>query len=341
MSKTSTWIKKMVGGFALSTAVLTNAQAAEPTEVNMCIFDPIGASGPLYQALEDYRAAALSWGAKLKLHTYTDERVASDEFKAGVCDLVNLTGVRARNFNSFTGTIDSIGSIPSYKHMRMVLDTLATPKAAKYMRQGDYEIVSIVPGGAVFPFVNDKSIDSPEKLAGKKIAVLDSAPEMQYLVQQVGMTPVGATISNIFSKWNNHSVDIAGAPAVVYEPMELYKGVEPNGGIIDWPLAQVTVQVVARWSKLPEGFGQKSREYAQGQFETAMSTILASEDRIPKKYWMSVPNELKDTWTETFRQNRIALREKSIYDGKALTLFRKIRCNVEPDAAECSATDKE
>lgn len=341
MKNKTTWIKRMVAGVSLSASVIASAQAAQPMEANMCVFDPIGASGPLYQALEDYRAAALDWGAKLTFKTYTDERVAADEFKAGVCDLVNLTGVRARNFNSFTGTIDSIGSLPTYKHLKIVLDTLASAKAAKYMREGDYEITSIVPAGAVFPFVNDKSIDSPEKLAGKKIPVLDSAPEMQYLVQQLGMTPIGATVSNVFSKWNNRSVDVAGAPAIVYEPMELYKGLEPDGGIIKWPLAQVTIQVVARWAKLPEGFGQSSRQYAQSQFQTALSTILASEERIPKKYWMEVDKELVDTWTDTFRQNRLALRDQGIYNGKALTLYRKIRCNVDPDLAECSAEDKE
>ena len=44
------------------------------------------------------------------------------------------------------------------------------------MRQGDYEIVGISPIGALYGFVTDRSIDSPKKLAGKKITVLDNAP---------------------------------------------------------------------------------------------------------------------------------------------------------------------
>lgn len=307
----------------------------------MCAFDPIGANGPIYQAFLDYQAASLEWGVKVELKPYTDERVAAEDFKAGVCDLVNVTGLRARSFNSFTGTIDSIGALPTYDHLKTLLDTLSTPKAAKYMVSGSYETVGIIPGGAVFPFVTDKTINSPEKLAGKKIAVLDNAPEMQILVAQAGMTPVGSTLANVFSKFNNHSVDIAGGPALVFEPMELHKGMDPNGGIIKYPMLQLTVQIMARTDSLPAGFGQKSREYINGNFDTALKMITDSEARIPQKYWIDVANANEEDWAEIFRQNRIALRDKGIYDGKALTLFRKIRCKKDASRSECTADDKE
>lgn len=315
--------------------------SAGVTTKTMCAFDPIGANGPIYQAFLDYQAVAMKWGVKINLKPYTDERVAAEDFKSGVCDLVNVTGLRARSFNSFSGTMDSIGAIPTYKHLKTVLDTLATPKAAKYMISGDYETVGIIPGGAIFPFVTDKNINSPEKLAGRKIAVLDNAPEMQILVAQAGMTPVGSTLANVFSKFNNHTVEIAGGPALVFEPMELHKGMDPNGGIINYPMLQLTIQVISRTAQLPSGFGQKSREYTNANFDTAMKMILDSEARIPKKYWIEVNAANEGDWAEIFRQNRIVLRDKGIYNGKALTLFRKIRCKMDASRAECSADDKE
>lgn len=333
-------IRNCIAGVAASLAISTAAQA-ELVDVKMCAFDPIGGNGPLFQALKDYAAKALEWGAKIELSTIADERVAADNFKAGFCDIVNLSGLTTRNFVSFPGTIDSIGSIPSYEHLKIVLSTLASEKAAKYMKEGEFEVASIVPAGSVFAFVTDRGMDRPEKLAGRKVAVLDNMPEMQYLVGQVGMTPVGSTFANVFSKFNNHSVDMTGAPAIAYEPMELYKGLEPNGGIIQYPIAQATVQIVFRSSKLPEGFGQKSRTYTATNYDLALDTILSAENRIPEKYWVNIPDNLMDEWTELFRNNRLHLRDEGIYNGQALTLFRKIRCKLDSQLAECTAANKE
>jgi len=51
-----------------------------------------------------------------------------------------------------------------------------------------------------------------------------------------------------------------------------------------------------------------------------------------------------------FRQNRIELRDgededgnkvKQVYHGEMLTLLRKVRCKLNPDASECTAPDRE
>ncbi|MBL4793961.1 MAG: hypothetical protein JKY24_00210 [Pseudomonadales bacterium] len=338
----------------IATAVVTTAvigftpiAAATPStttplvERTMCVFDPIGASGPLHEVIKEYQIAALGWGVRLDLKSYNDERVASEDFKAGICDIVDVSGIRARSYNEFTGTIDSIGAIPTYEHLRTILGTLSTKKAAKYMISGEYEIATILPVGALYGFVADRSIRDIKDLAGKKITVLDNTPEMQLFVAQAGLTPVPATLATVFSKFNNHTVDITGAPAIAYEPMELYKGLEPNGGILNFPLLQITLQVIIRRDKFPVDFAQQSREYAFEHFDEAIAVIKQSEDRIPKKYWINVPDEKKIGWTEVMRQTRIALVGEGIYNAKALTLFRKIRCSKEPDLAECSADDME
>ena len=64
---------------------------------------------------------------------YTDEKIAAEDLKSGACDAAGITGLRAREFNSFTGTLDSIGAIPDESHMRVVLQYLADPKLAKLM----------------------------------------------------------------------------------------------------------------------------------------------------------------------------------------------------------------
>jgi hypothetical protein len=137
-----------------------------------CVFDPVGANGAVFQKMRDYQAAALDWGVEFSLKPYTDERVAEEDFKSGQCDAVGLTGARGRKFNSFTGTLDAIGAIPTYGHMAVALKTLAKERAAPLMRAGEndeYEVVGIIPGGQVFLYVNDREVDSVSEMSGKKI----------------------------------------------------------------------------------------------------------------------------------------------------------------------------
>ena len=71
-----------------------------------------------------------------------------------------LTGFRGRAFNTFTGSIDSIGAIPSYEHMRLVIRPLTNPRLAPRMKTGPYEVAGIAPLGAAYLFVNDRSINN-------------------------------------------------------------------------------------------------------------------------------------------------------------------------------------
>ena len=335
------WSRSPFVAVVLAILLVAPSSADTLKTIYMCVFDMLGQNGPTHQILKSYKMEAIKWGAAIELKSYTDERLASEAFNSGMCDLVNLPDIRARNYNQFTGSLNAVGAIPTYRHLQIILQTLNTPKASKYMRQDEYEIVSIAPTGGLFTFVRDRRWDTPDKLAGKKITLLDNASESQYLLKQKGMTPVSSTIANALQKFNNHSVDITGAPAIAYEPMELYKGLEPNGGIISWPLLQTTVQIVARWRNLPKGFGQKSRDFTQSGIKDGIESIEKIERAIPNKYWISILEDQRNQWSETFRQNRIALRKQGIYNSKALTLFRKVRCKVTPEMAECTAPDRE
>jgi len=319
----------------------TMGHTANLTPLTMCVFDFIGNGGPVHKAMEEFKIDAARWGVDLSFKVYNNDRVASEEFKNGVCDMLNLPGIRAREYNDFTGSINAVGALPTYKHLGMVIKSLSSERAIKVLRKGDYEVIGLSPIGAIFLFVNDKNIRVPEDMAGKKITVLDTAPETGYLAKRIGMTPVSSSIMNALQKFNNHAVDITGAPGLAYEPMEMHKGLEPNGGIIKWPTLQITMQLIVRWKKIPEGFAQKSRNLFANKYLSDIKMIEKSEATIPDKYWIDISDEAKNNWNETFRQSRIALREQKVYNGKALTLFRKVRCKVDPNLAECTSKDKE
>ncbi len=327
----------VVVGFMLS--IVSASSFAETRK--MCVFDLLGANGPTFSTLKDYKTSVLSWGVELELLPYSSERVATEDFKAGLCDAVSFTGIRAREFNTFSGSLDAIGAMPSYSHLKSVITTLSSKKAAKLMLNDNYEVFGIYPAGAAYMFVNDREIDTVGELAGKRMAILSSDNAQFDMVTYIGASPITTTIANMYSQFNNGSVDITYGPAIVYEAMELYKGLEPDGGIIRFSLAQLTMQIIARKNAFPADFGQKSRQYALSQFDGLVDIVNRYESKIPEKLWVDLPEADKVNYLEVFRQSRIRLRDKGIYHAKTLKLMRMTRCKQDPAMPECTAKDKE
>lgn len=320
---------------ALALGLATSAQAVEKR--SLCIFDPLGASGQIFNELKQLKLQAISWGYDLQLSAYTDEAIASNDFKAGQCDAVYLTDVRARDYNKFTATLVALGAIPSDEELKMLLGTLSQPKAAKLMSSGDYEVAGIVPAGGIYVFTRDRAIYNVETIQGKKIATFDYDPAAMTMVQQVGASAVPATPSSFAGKFNNGSVDIAYAPAIAYKPLEMYKGVEPHGGVYSYKFAQMTFQLVLKKSKFDDNFGQKSREYFFAGFDKMMDGVRTAEADIPPQVWMSPTEKDAAGFDETLKNVRVSLREEGIYDPKALNLMLKVRCKKSPTRAECAS----
>ena len=312
------------------------AAAADSGKQVFCVFDPVGARGPVYSAMLDYQTQALDWGANLELKAYTNEAVVVADFQAGHCDAMGVTGTRVRPYNSFTSSIEALGGLQDYNQMQQLLGMLTKPKAKRYMVQGDYEVAAILPGGGVYIFVRDKQIDSVEAAAGKRIATLDYDKASVNVVEHVGATMVPSTVATFAPRFNNGDVDIAYAPAVAYQPFEMYKGLGDKGGIYKFSMAQMNFQMVIRHDKFPENFGQKSREYTYQHFDKALEHIRKAEADIPQKYWVDLPDEKETEYKEMLRQIRIGLSEKKIYDKRMMKLMFKLRCRAEPSHYECA-----
>ena len=333
--------KKLITLLSLTTAFFANLGHAAGMERVLCVWDPIGKAGPIATQMEDLKLAAVSWGVKLEVKVLSDERVVAEQLKAGQCDAGGMTGMRAREFNSFTGTLDSLGSIPSYEHAKIVLRYLSDPKMSKLMVAGDYEVAGVTPLGSAYLFTNDRTVDTVSEMAGKKVAAMDFDKAQAIMIESVGASPVTVSITNFGAMFNNGSVDIIGAPALAYEVFELYKGLGDNGAVVNFSMLQVTGQIVLRQDRFPEGFGQKSREFVFGQFDKAMKTIKVATDSIDDKYWMDLPSKDKEGYSEMFRQARLKMRSENLYNGKMLSFLSKVRCQKDPSLAECTAKDRE
>lgn len=328
---------KIAMAMALTTLAMSSGAQAGQTA---CVFDLLGTAGDSYAMMKDYVLAAKGWGADITLKPYTDERVAAEDFKAGQCDLVSITGMRGRQFNSFTGSIDALGAIPTNQIGKAVMSLMSSPKLAPDMVNNGYEIAGVVPLGSAFLLVNDRAINTLAKAAGKKIAVLDYDKAQAKMVQKVGAQPVSADITTFGGKFNNGQVDIIGAPAIAFKPLELYKGLGTKGAIVKFPIAQISGNVIIRQNKFPAGYGQKSREWVAGQLPRAMDLINKTEAAIPAKYWMEIPANDKVGYVKLMREARIDLTKEGIYNKKMMSLLKKVRCQQDSSSFECALNDE-
>jgi hypothetical protein len=319
---------------AVATASPATA-VADPVDKTLCVFDPSGAHGDIYKFAESYQAASLAWGVRWKLKPYTNEVVATQDFKAGQCQSVLLTSLRSRAFIKATGTLEAIGALPSYGMLKSVIGALASPKAVKLVTSGEYETMGILPGGAVYLLLRDRSLNTMAKLAGKRIATLTHDQPARTMVDVVGASMVPAEVGTFAGIFNNGRADACYSPATAVKPLELAKGMGSKGGIVRYPLAQLTFQLVARSKDLPDGFGQKSREWTAGQFEVGLKMARAAEAAIPKALWIDIDDASKPGYEAKFRDVRVALRNKGVYHGSVLKLMKRVRCRGN-SAAECS-----
>lgn len=337
-------VKKTLCTAALLALLVPTAHAAKQ---RFCIYDPLGTSGEGYSSARDYAIAMQRHGVDLEIKAFIDERVAVEDFRTGQCDAVSATALRTRSFISLPASLDSVGASSivkqgkldlkaSYEVVRRFIQALSSPKAAELMVAGNYEVGGIIPLGAAYAFVNDRSISTLEAAAGKRVAAMDYDKSQAALIQRVGARPVAADVTNFGPMFNNGNVDVIIAPTIVYRPMELHKGIGTKGGVSSFPMAMLTYQMLFKKDKFPAGFGQKSRDYWLANYDRVMEIVARSDKEVPAKLWMDPSPADAERYVVLMREGRIDMAEKGLYDKKGLKLIKKIRCGVYAEAAECA-----
>lgn len=302
----------------------------------LCVWDIVGNAGPIADAVKEYQLEAMKWGVEFELAVNTSERIITEQFRAKKCDAAVVSELRIRNFVKFAGSLFAVGGIPDFDHLRLMHQLLAAPQSAERMQEGPFEIAGIVPGGAVYVFVRDRSINSLNKAVGRKVAVMGDDKYQQQMVELIGATPVSVTEATAGSMFNNGALDVLPAPAVAYGPLELYRGLAPDGGIIRFPLSQISAQVIFWRDRMPEDYGQKSREYFFANFDRALHEITKAQAQIDEKWWIDIPEEDKAKYDTLMDEVRIKAVEAGYWDGEMIKLQRRVRCKFDPQRAECS-----
>ncbi|MCH4244589.1 DUF6091 family protein [Acinetobacter gerneri] len=350
-----------------------------PSKVVLCVYSPNGANGEAFEQATSYISelpkitqVAKNFGVnmtfqrpsklqmnidmeypKLKqkastqvnLKVYTDERVLTEDFRAKRCDGAGISNIRARQFNSFVGSIDAVGAVQNYKQLASVIQLLARPEFDAKMVNKDYEVVGVVPLGAAYIMVNNRQIDTLAKAAGKKVAVMNFDGTQKKLVQNVGAQPVSVDLTSVGGKFNNKEVDIMAGPALLFDPLELHKGMEDKnkkvvGGIIKFPIVQLTGVLIMHRGKFPAGMGSIAREIISKQLTPAFQFVDKLERDIPAKYWMDIREADKPGYIKIMREARIQMTKEGYYNPEMMRILKKVRCSQNPSNFECSLNDE-
>ncbi|MDF2446003.1 MAG: hypothetical protein K0S46_1239 [Moraxellaceae bacterium] len=318
----------------------------KPVKMRFCLFDPMGAGGDITSRARDLALEAQKWNLFVEIKSYMDERVAAEDFKAGQCEGVAMTTLRAKQFNRMVGSIDSPGNLPDYEHVKSLLKTLSNPVLASLGINGRYQVVGVAPIGSIFVVVNDRSINSIEKAAGKKVVVLDWDPSMGKMISSIGAQPVPADLTTYAGKFNNGQADIIAAPAMAYQPMELYRGIGKKGGIINFPLLQATGTVLIRRDlllpKIPDLDLRLTqvREYGMQHIDTLIDMLKKGEKDIPKHLWVELSAEEKLKYSRMLREARIYMTREGVYDPTMMNILKRVRCKHSPANEECATFDE-
>ena len=322
---------------ALATLITSNILHAN---ADVCVFDLLGKSGESYKLIEEWALASKNWGTDVNLIAYQDEAKVEQDFKAGKCDAFYMTSMRARAYNKFAGSIDAIGGVPTndiaQKSISYVLDKRNEKRLINTMGKETFEVAGIGQIGSAYIFVRDKSINSLARAEGKKFAVLHYDYAQKIMVTRIGAVPIMSEISNFIKKFNQAEVDIVAAPAYAFKPLEIYKGLGTQGAMINFPVVNVTADLIIRKNKFPEGFGMRSRSWFVKQLPKSFAMVKRMEAEIPAKYRMNLSKEDQVKYQKILREGRIDLTRQGIYDPTMMTVLKKARCTVERTNFECS-----
>ncbi len=329
-------MKKM----CISVLVFLSLQASSAFGQSICVFDPLGAQGDNYSLLKDYALTSTQWGAHLELKPFSDERVATESFKSGKCDGVAISGIRARQFNNFVGSIDSVRGVVSDDAYKLVLNLMANKKLDADMLSNGVEVAGVSPLGFAYVITNNKNMTTMQSYYNKRFGVLTYDKAQSVIVDRLGAIPVSLELSQIGSSFNTGKVDAVELPALAFKPLELNKGVGSQGAIFRFPIGSITYDLLIDPTKFPAGFGQKSRLWFASGFDRQLANVHKIEAAINRNYWVDLAESEIKNYDEVLRSARISLTKQDVYNKKMMHVLKNVRCTLKKGASECLSNDE-
>jgi hypothetical protein len=300
-----------------------------------CVWDVLGKQGPIYTTTIDQQLRLKHYGITITVEAYTDEQKVVDKLKSGECDTGVMSGAQAKQFNDFTGSIESLGGVPSRQHMKYLMQVLASTNAHKRMQQGNYHIVGVIPIGDSYLFTHDEKKPTLEGIFNGKAAAVEGDVSQQALYSAFDMNLLkGESSAEIAGAYNLAKANVMMAPLIGFNMYNLGIGLK-NGSIIDYPISQMTLQVVSRLDTVPPEVGQLLREDLFVKLNMMYREVEKNSREVPREKMLKL-----STHEEKVLEGKIdAIREQVTnaggYNLGMMKLQRKIRCKLDKSRQEC------
>lgn len=248
-----------------------------------------------------------------------------------------MSGAKAREFNDFTGSIEALGGVPSRKHMKYLLQVLSSTHAHKKMTQGDFQIVGIIPIGANYIFTHDgKKPTLNRSFNGKnRAAIVEGDMSQQALFGAFDMQLIpGQSTAAAAGAYNLAEADMFLSPLVGYNMFNLGTGLK-HGSIIDYPLSQMTLQVVSRIDTIPLEVGQLLREDLFVKLNMYNRKVDNNTRGVPREKMYKLSPRDEKIMDIKIAEIREVVADSGGYNKSMLKLQKKIRCKIDKTLDEC------
>lgn len=306
-------------------------------ELKICVFDLSGVNGDTMMMMKDYVLVAKKWDVNIQLKTYTTLAPAMRDFESKQCDGLVADNFSTKKFNNFMATIGAVGIMPNYNVAQSVFQALASPRLANRFQYKSYEVIGYIPYGFAYFFTKDRSINSLQELAGKRLGIMDADPSQRRMAQKVGMAPIAMNIDNIATKFRRGEFDIVPSPLIGYQAFDGRTILGEKGGVANYPVAFVSMNVVLHKGNYPVDLGMKSRQWFSQQSWRMIKVVQGWEKHIPKHMFYNIPHIDVVSYERLTSQLRKEFIDNKTYDSSMITLIRKIRCNQDPKFIECAS----
>ena len=300
-----------------------------------CVWDVLGKQGPIYTSTVDQQLRLKHYGITMAVEAYTDEQDVVDKLIAGDCDTGIISGAQARQFNDFTGSIEALGGVPSRKHMKYLLQVLSSTYAHKKMQQGNYHIVGIIPIGFNYLFTHNGKKPTLKRTFSGKAAIVNGDVSQHALYSAFNMTLVnGNNAAAAAGSYNLAEADVLMAPLVGYNMFNLGAGLK-HGSILDYPLSQMTLQVVSRIDRIPPEVGQFLREDLFVKLNMLYREVEKNTREVPRDKMLKLSAREEKVLATQIASIREGVMKEGGYNKGMMKLQKNIRCKIDQTLQEC------
>jgi len=327
----------MIRAMMLLAAVCLSHPVWAGKNATICVFDVMAAAGDTVSLVRDFSLVAKAWDVDFVTRVYTDEKDVQRAYNNKECQAMVLPDFAVRDYNHLMGSFSAVGSIQSNQLAAAMIRALSSPKAAHLMIEKQHEVAGIIPVGSVFVMNNNRQMTKLSDAIGKRFMALENDPVYFRMIEAFGAKPVIVSLAKYGAVFNGGGADIIAAPAALYQPFELYRGIGTTGAAVRYPVLYLSLNLVIDPKAFPAGFGQRSRNWFVGQLPRLMGNINKVEQQIPEKIWQDITVEEQAAYGKLMREMRRRFIADGTYNARMLAIVQRTQCALDATHYNCDA----